>query len=293
MLRKVILIFFVFIITGCVVIHADEPEEVVIQTVENDDFAMDYIRFGQGEETLVILPGLSVQSVLDSAEAIVEAYQPLADDFTICLFDRRKELPEDYSMQEMARDTAEAIQLAGLDDIDLFGVSQGGMIAMEIAIEHPELVKKMVLGSVSSCETKELERVLDQWIKLAEDRDAEGLYQSFGETLYPEEVYEQSKEILTEAAKTVTDEDLDRFIILANSMKGFDITDELTEITCPVLLIGSEDDRALGADATYQIADHLNGKPGFELYMYDGYGHAAYDTAPDYKERLADFLMKE
>lgn len=293
MLRKVILIFFVFIITGCVVIHADEPEEVMIQTVENDDLTMDYVKFGQGEETLVILPGLSVQSVLDSAEAIVEAYQPLADDFTICLFDIRKELPEDYSMQEMARDTAEAIQLAGLDDIDLFGVSQGGMIAMEIAIEHPELVKKMVLGSVSSCETKELERVLDQWITLAEDRDAEGLYQSFGETLYSKEVYEQSKEILTEAAKTVTDEDLDRFIILANSMKGFDITDELTEITCPVLLIGSEDDRVLGADATYQIADHLSGKPGFELYMYDGYGHAAYDTAPDYKERLADFLMKE
>jgi hypothetical protein len=27
--------------------------------------------------------------------------------------------------------------------------------------------------------------------------------------------------------------------------------------------------------------------------MYDGYGHAAYDTAPDYKERILDFLREK
>ena len=26
------------------------------------------------------------------------------------------------------------------------------------------------------------------------------------------------------------------------------------------------------------------------LCMYDGYGHAAYDMAPDYKERILEFL---
>ena len=27
-------------------------------------------------------------------------------------------------------------------------------------------------------------------------------------------------------------------------------------------------------------------------HMYDGYGHAAYDTAPDYKERVLGFLAQ-
>ena len=27
--------------------------------------------------------------------------------------------------------------------------------------------------------------------------------------------------------------------------------------------------------------------------MYSGYGHAAYDTAPDYRERILDFLKKQ
>ena len=57
-----------------------------------------------------------------------------------------------------------------------------------------------------------------------------------------------------------------------------------------MLAIGSSDDRVLGAESTLQIAGRLGGRPGFETFMYDGYGHAAYDTAPDYRERMLQFL---
>ena len=41
-----------------------EPaSDVEVGTVTTETFSMDYFRFGQGEKTLVILPGLSVQSV--------------------------------------------------------------------------------------------------------------------------------------------------------------------------------------------------------------------------------------
>ena len=43
---------------------------IQIETVKTDAFTMDYFQFGQGKETLVILPGLSVQSVMDSADAV-------------------------------------------------------------------------------------------------------------------------------------------------------------------------------------------------------------------------------
>ena len=55
-------------------------------------------------------------------------------------------------------------------------------------------------------------------------------------------------------------------------------------------MIGSKDDRVLGAEASEQIAENLKGREDVVLYMYDGFGHAAYDTAPDYKERILDFL---
>ena len=59
--------------------------EAQIETVKTNGFTMDYVRFGQGERTLVILPGLSVESVTKSADAIAKAYAPLAEHFTIYL----------------------------------------------------------------------------------------------------------------------------------------------------------------------------------------------------------------
>ena len=56
------------------------------------------------------------------------------------------------------------------------------------------------------------------------------------------------------------------------------------------LVIGSADARVFGGEAVFQIAKRMEGCPGFLLHMYDSYGHAAYDTAPDYKERVMEFL---
>ena len=263
-----------------------KPSE--IETVKTDSFTMDYFRFGNGERTLVIIPGLSVQSVMNYAGAIEESYKLLADDFTIYVMDRRKELPSHYSVSEMADDTAKAIKALGLNRVCIFGASQGGMIAMKIAIEYPELVESIILGSTSACISPAQYSFFEGLIKLAKEGNAEALNLAFGEALYPESVFEQSKELLIEAAKTVTDEDLQRFIIMTEGMKGFDITNELRKIACPVLVIGSRSDRVLGGEASVQIMEKLN----CEIFMYDDYGHAAYDLAPDYRERMLKFFRK-
>ena len=276
---------------------ADEVRETAggirIETVKTGTFSMDWFKFGHGEKTFVILPGLSVQSVMEFADSIAEAYQQLTDDFTIYVFDRRNEMPEHYTVCEMAGDTAEAFRTLGLENISLFGASQGGMMAMEIAVTHPELTEALVLGSTSACVTDEQYQAIEKWIRLAKDKDAEGLYLAFGEAIYPPAVFEQSRDLLIEAAKTVTDEDLSRFIIASEGLKGFDIRNDLEKIDCPVLAIGDRDDRVLGADASEEIGEWMKNSPDFELFMYEGYGHAAYDLAPDYKEHILQFLLKD
>ena len=264
--------------------------EAEVRTVVTDAFKMDYCRFGQGEENLVIIPGLSVQSVMSQADAIAQAYEHLAEDYTVFLFDRRKDLPESYSIKEMARDTAEAVRSLGLGPVYLFGTSQGGMIAMEMAVEYPEMVRKLALGSTAARVTDERFGVIEEWIRLAEESDPEGLYLSFGEAVYPKDAFEASRDLLVEAAGTVTEEELAHFIILAKGTPGFDMLDDLEKISCPVLVIGDRDDRVLGGEASVEIADHLKDDADSGLYMYDGYGHAVYDLAPDYKERLLRFF---
>ena len=263
---------------------------IPIERVECQDFAMEYFRFGTGVRTLVILPGLSVQSVMGSADAVAQAYDALAQDYTIYLFDRRETLPDPYSVEEMARDTAEAMLALGLKDVYLFGASQGGMMALVIAIEYPGLVKKLVLGSTSAHVLPEQFRSIERWIALAEANDPVGLYLSFGEKIYPPAVFAQFREALIAAGKTVTAAELRRFIILARGIEGFDVSNRVAEIQCPVLAIGVFEDAVLDSDATMEIAEKLDLKPDFRLYLYTGYGHAAFDTAPDYRERIKRFF---
>ena len=61
--------------------------KIPIQTVTTAGFAMDYICFGNGAETMVILPGLSVQSVLPQAKAIARQYA--SDSAAVCALYRR------------------------------------------------------------------------------------------------------------------------------------------------------------------------------------------------------------
>ena len=260
----------------------------IVKTITTNEFTMDYVSFGKGERALIIIPGLSVQSVMGSADAIAQAYDLLTEDFTLYVFDRRKDLPSSYSVQDMARDTAAAIKELGLNEVSIFGASQGGMIAMLIAIDNPGLVSKLILGSTSSCISKGIYTTIENWIGLARNKDAKGLYFAFGEALYPKEIFDQSGELLTQMASTVTPEELERFIILAKSMDGFDITSGLSGITCPALILGDNDDRVLGPEASDVIAKNLGGDT--DIYMYDGFGHAVYDLAPDYRERMLNFL---
>ncbi len=265
---------------------------IKICTAVTSDFSMNYFRFGGGSKVLVILPGLSLQSVMGSADAVAEAYSIFNEDYTVYLFDRRKELPDCYSISDMADDTFRAIRAAGIDTFDLFGTSQGGMIAQLIALDHPEAVSKLILGSSTPCVTDLMRSSVGEWLKIAKSGDAVSLYRSFSEKVYPPAVFEQYRDVLMQAASAVTDEDLSRFLILAGSSEDFDVRDRLKSLSCPLLAICSSDDSVLGGGTAELFSSIFSGRPDFECYEYDGYGHAAYDLASDYKERMLRFLRK-
>src|SRR4030067_842684 len=54
------------------------------------------------------------------------------------------------SMEQMADDTAAALQQLGIENADFFGYSTGAGIALQVVIRHPALVRTLVLASVTS-----------------------------------------------------------------------------------------------------------------------------------------------
>lgn len=261
--------------------------------VSTGGIEMEYFKFGSGNRIFTIIPGLSIKSVIGVKEAVEEGFGFMKEDFTFYVFDRKKDIPQGYTVYDMADDTAAVMKELGLRDTYMFGASQGGMIAMAIAVRYPELVKKLALGSTSAHVKPEQSQVIEKWIELAGAGKKEELYQEFGRQIYPPAVYEQFRDYFSQEAKTVTDKDLERFIICAKAAKDYDLSSKLDKIDCPTLALGAFEDSVLDSDATMEIAEKLDHRPDFALYMYTGYGHAAFDTAPDYRQRVYDFFMKE
>lgn len=257
-----------------------------IEKVKTDSFEMKYFKFGAGEKIAVILPGLSVKSITGSADSVASAYRSMHSDYTIYVFDRRAVCPEGYTMLDMADDTAEAMDIIGIKNACVFGVSQGGMIAQCIALSRPNLVRKLALCSTVSRITEENSRVIEDWLRLAELRDEEALNKSICESVYSDSFCEKYGRFITQMMSGANEDDVNRFIILAKSCRGFDISGEIERISCPVFVVGTKKDKIFSVNESLLIAEKTNAR----LYVYDDYGHAVYDEAPDFLERLKDFF---
>ena len=92
---------------------------------------MYYASFGSGSKTLVALPGLSdgLATVKGKALVLSQPYKKFLKDYTVYMFSRKNEMPEGYTIRQMASDQAKAMKELGIDKAYVLGVSQGGMIA--------------------------------------------------------------------------------------------------------------------------------------------------------------------
>src|SRR5213596_3027580 len=63
------------------------------------------------------------------------------------------------TIQEMASDAATFIGALGLEQVDLFGFSMGGMIAQVIAQQEPQLVRRMILAGTGPAGGEGIDKV--------------------------------------------------------------------------------------------------------------------------------------
>ena len=256
----------------------------MIKTVKTGGIEMEYFSFGSGDRDLVLLPGLSITSVMGVEDAVVQGYAV----FTVYVPDRRKNLPAAYTVCEMAEDTVQVLREIGIREADFIGISQGGMMAQYIALEHPDMVHKLVLGSTAAAVRSDTGSTTGSWSRDAEEGNAEKLVADFMNRIYTPGFSNTFRDQFAHMASELTAEDLARFTVLAKAAEGFDVSERLGEIRCPVFAIGAENDAVCPPSCSVEIAE----KTGGEVYIYPDYGHAVYDEAPDYRQRILDFLNK-
>ena len=90
---------------------------------------IDTISFESGKKKLIIIQGLNTRGIKGASVSLAHLYRLFAKEYTVYLFDRRPDVPEGMTVRDMASDVAAAMDALGISNADVFGVSQGGMIA--------------------------------------------------------------------------------------------------------------------------------------------------------------------
>ena len=250
---------------------------------------MSYASFGHGSRVFIILPGLSdgLATVRGKALLLAKPYSPFFNDFTVYMFSRKDRMPAGNSIRAMATDQAEALRLLGIKHASVMGVSQGGMIAQYLAIEYPDLVDRLVLAVTAPCANPIIKASVEKWISLAEQGNHRELMIDTAEKSYSEAYLKRYRKLYPAIGAVGRPKSYDRFLVNAKAILYFDALEEINRIACPTLIIGGDDDRIVGIQAAYELHERIRDS---RLYVYPGLGHAAYEEAKDFNQRVFEFI---
>ena len=249
---------------------------------------VDYIRFGSGPKPLIMIPGVGdgLKTVKGMALPFALLYRSLAKDFTVYVFSRRRTLAPGMTTRDMAEDLNSAMDALGVSAAVLVGVSQGGMIAQWLAMDHPDKVEKLVLTVTLSRPNATVQDVISRWLEMADRDDYKGIMLDTAERSYSEKRLKQARLEYGLLGSIGKPKSFDRFRIQAASCVTHDTYDLLDRILCPTLVIGGKEDKIVTGEASVEMAERIR---DCELYMYDGLGHGLYEEAPDFLKRVSDF----
>ena len=253
---------------------------------------MYYVSFGDGSRNLVVLPGLSdgLATVKGKAILLSRPYKKFFQDYTVYMFSRKNDMPEGYSIRDMASDQVLAMKTLKIDKACLLGVSQGGMISQYIAIDHPQMVEKLILAVTAPYANDVAKDAVSSWIDMAERKDHTALLVDTAERMYSEDYLRKNRRYFPLIAKFTKPSSYDRFMKNALAILAFDARAELSHISCPTLIISGDDDRTVGNDAAYELKKGISDS---ELFIYKGLGHGLFEEAKDFYDRIFEFCSRD
>lgn len=114
--------------------------------------AIPYAAVGSGS-TVLVLPGLLPVTGVESdglVRGTLSSLRPLAASRRLVVFNRRAGLPSTMTLADMAAEYADALRADFDPPVDLVGNSTGGSIAQQLAADHPDVARRLVLVS-SAC----------------------------------------------------------------------------------------------------------------------------------------------
>jgi len=202
------------------------------------------------------------------------SFKELAKDYTVYYVSRKGDLPAGYSTRDMSNDYAVMIREELAGPVDIIGLSSGGPIAHHFAVDHPDLIRHLVLAETGyrlSEEGKEWTRHLGDLARQSKWRKAAVFIVT---SVYPKGLKKHLfKLIMWLFGKSMIGvSDPSDGLVEVEAEVNHDFTSEqLAKIKVPTLVIGGEEDKF------YLNRETAEGIPNAKLILYEGFGHNAFD----------------
>jgi 3-oxoadipate enol-lactonase len=263
-----------------------------VTLIDVGEIQLDYERSGNTDgPPLLLIMGMSGTS-LHWGEQFLALLQA---DFDVIAYDHRgvgasTPLEGAITTRQMADDAAGLLAALALDDAHVLGISMGGMIAQELALNHPERVRTLTLGC-TYCG--------GEGSALAAEADLAGLVEAMGSG-DRERALRAGWEINVSPSMAADDEAFATFREIAmrravavdvimqqmQACVAHDTNARLSQIAMPTLVIHGTEDRLLPVQNGRLIASLI---PGARLEILDGVGHLFFWERP---ERSAELVRE-
>ncbi len=243
---------------------------------------------GEGDPILLIMG-------LGYAHQMWFRTQPVLErKFRTILFDNRgvgmSDVPSGpYPIAQMAADAAAVLTAAGFDRAHVYGVSMGGMIAQQFALDYPDRVNKLILGCTASGGPHAV-RASDEVIKILMTRASMTAEEGI-EAMVPH-IYDSS------TSRARIDEDLtirrsvypteQGYTAQVQGILAWTSYDRLGEIKAPTLVIHGETDELVPPGNGRLIAERI---PNAKLVMIPHASHIYSTDQPEISHQaILNFL---
>lgn len=199
------------------------------------------------------------------------------------------------SMEQMADDAITFINAMGFKQVDLLGFSMGGMVAQEIVLKEPQLVRKMILAGTGPAGGEGISAVAgvtfyDMLRGFFTGQDAKQ-FLFFTRTPNGIEAGKAFLERLKERSENRdTEISVSAFLAQLEALRtwGHKEPADLSVVKQPVLVVNGEADRMVPTPNTHDLARQL---PNSTLIIYPDAGHGGmFQFHADFVPSALEFL---
>ena len=260
-----------------------------------NDINLYYKQQGQGN-ALIFLHGYtgSYEAWQNPVCILPPGYMPIAVDHR---GHGRTEAPkneDDYSIKIFSEDIHALLRHLNIKHCCLVGHSMGGFMSLQFVLDHPEMVKALVLVDTSSGDFERAPGFEELRVKLDELARTEGLEAAaaYDEANNPVKIerFKKHPEQRELSRRNILNTSVDGYIYVARTFGRWpSVTARLPEIKVPTLIfLGEEDTGFIKASQT--MKDNI---PLSELVTIPGVGHSPHEEAPELFNRAwLNFLPK-